>query len=168
MLSARKSLLLVYMVASPEFEQAIAEFNQQQFYACHDTLEAIWVEAPETEKRFYQGILQVAVGCYHLSNDNLRGAIILLGEAVRRLCDYQPDYKEIDVEQLLEQAIALLQALQQLKPEQASIFFRQLQQKQLVKQDEASEVTSESIKDLIDSCQIPYISLVEGLTIPLQ
>ena len=145
------------MVASPEFERAITEFNQQQFYACHDTLEAIWVDAEEADKRFYQGILQVAVGCYHLSNDNLRGAIILLGEAVRRLCDYQPDYEGIDVEQLLEQALALLQALQQLKPEQAGDFFQQLNEQQ-GKSDPIDGL--ESIKSLVDRCQIPYINKV--------
>jgi predicted metal-dependent hydrolase len=143
------------MVAFPEFEQGIAEFNQQQFYACHDTLEAIWVDAPETDKRFYQGILQVAVGCYHLSNDNLRGAIILLGEAVRRLCDYQPDYEGVNVEQLLAQSMALLQALQQLQPEQTSNFWQQLlhKQSQTMKQDA-------DIADLVTSCQLPYINRV--------
>ncbi|PSB11668.1 DUF309 domain-containing protein [Pleurocapsa sp. CCALA 161] len=144
------------MVASPEFEQGIAEFNQQQFYACHDTLEAIWVDAPETDKRFYQGILQVAVGCYHLSNDNLRGAIILLGEAVRRLCDYQPDYQEVDVEQLLAQSVTLLQTLQQLPPEQTSEFWQQLLQKQspTMKEQDAD------LADLVASCQLPYINRV--------
>ena len=139
---------------SPEFERGIAEFNQQEFYACHDTLEAVWVEASEADKRFYQGILQVAVGCYHLSNDNLRGAIILLGEAVRRLRDYQPEYEGIDVEQLLQQAIALLQALQQLKPEQTSYFFQQLQ-KQSPETDKLPEVDR-----LVSSCQIPYINRI--------
>ena len=137
------------MTLTAEFERGIKEFNQQQFYACHDTLEAIWVEAPEVDKRFYQGILQVAVGCYHLSNDNLRGAIILLGEAVRRLCDYQPDYAGINVELLLHQANDLLQGLQQLEPEQAPKFFQQLQQKQ-----------TES-ENLVGNCQLPYISMVE-------
>ena len=148
------------MVTPPEFERAITEFNQQQFYACHDTLEAIWVDAQEADKRFYQGILQVAVGCYHLSNDNLRGAIILLGEAVRRLYDYQPEYEGIDVEKLLEQALALLQALQQLKPEQASNFFQQLQHKQRKGKTEIKTNDLESIKSLVDSCQIPYINRV--------
>ncbi len=145
------------MVASPEFERGITEFNQRQFYACHDTLEAIWVDAPEADKRFYQGILQVAVGCYHLSNDNLRGAIILLGEAVRRLCDYQPDYEGINVEQLLEQAMALLKALQQLQPEQTSDFWQQLQ-----KQSGATkkEYDADSLADLVASCQLPYINRV--------
>ncbi|MEL6500805.1 MAG: DUF309 domain-containing protein [Cyanobacteria bacterium J06623_1] len=146
------------MVVAPEFERGIAEFNQQQFYACHDTLEAIWVDAPEADKRFYQGILQVAVGCYHLSNDNLRGAIILLGEAVRRLCDYQPDYQEVDVEQLLEQALALLQALQQLQPEQTQDFFRRLQQKQ--SGEEVKDNHGDAIANLINSCQLPYINRV--------
>ncbi|MEL6929634.1 MAG: DUF309 domain-containing protein [Cyanobacteria bacterium J06600_6] len=141
------------MTVSPEFERGIAEFNQQQFYACHDTLEAIWVDAEEADKRFYQGILQVAVGCYHLSNDNLRGAIILLGEAVRRLCDYQPDYESIDVEQLLEQSVALLQALQQLPPEQSQKFWLQLQQ-------QAKDDSKASVSDLAASCQLPYINRV--------
>ena len=139
---------------SPEFERGIAEFNRQEFYACHDTLEAVWVEAPEADKRFYQGVLQVAVGCYHLSNDNLRGAIILLGEAVRRLRDYQPDYEEIDVEQLLQQAIALLQALQQIEPEQTSYFFQQLQK------SSQTEPNSEPIDRLASNCQIPYINRI--------
>lgn len=146
------------MVTSPEFERGIAEFNQQQFYACHDTLEAIWVDAPEVDKRFYQGILQVAVGCYHLSNDNLRGAIILLGEAVRRLCDYQPDYEEINVEQLLEQAMALLQVLQQLQPEQTSDFWQQLLQKQ--SGATKKEYDANSLADLVASCQLPYLNRV--------
>lgn len=147
---------------SPEFKQAIAEFNQQQFYACHDTLEAIWVEAPEADKRFYQGILQVAVGCYHLSNDNLRGAIILLGEAVRRLCDYQPDYEEVNVELLLEQAVTLLQALQQLQPEQASSFWQRLQPKQGDSQNNSLEDLPKSVLELLDSCQIPEIIMVKS------
>lgn len=144
------------MVAPPEFQQGIAEFNQQQFYACHDTLEAIWVEAPEADKRFYQGILQVAVGCYHLSNDNLRGAIILLGEAIRRLCDYQPSYEGIDVELLLEQSAQLLQALQQLKPEQVKNFYHQLQQKQFEGQVE----NDNSDDQLVVNCRLPRIAQV--------
>ena len=148
------------MVASSEFQQGIAEFNQQQFYACHDTLEAIWVEAPEADKRFYQGILQVAVGCYHLSNDNLRGAIILLGEAIRRLCDYQPSYEGVNVELLLEQSSQLLQALQQLRPEQAKIFFDQLQQKQSESQVELSVDDENAEHQLLVTCQLPYIAKV--------
>ena len=137
------------MVAPQAFWQGVEEFNQQQFYACHDTLEAIWIEAPESDKRFYQGVLQVAVGCYHLSNHNWRGAVILLGEAIRRLCDYQPTYQGIDVEGLLQQSSQLLQALQQTKPEEVEEFFQQLQGK--------TSQSGLSDRDLTQDCRLPYI-----------
>jgi uncharacterized protein len=95
-----------------EFWQAVVEFNQGEFYACHDTLEALWMEAMEPERTFYQGILQIAVALYHLSNHNLKGAIILLGEGVNRLRRYQPAFSKIDVVGLVVQSTGLLTVLQ--------------------------------------------------------
>jgi len=109
------------------FWQGVEEFNRQEFYACHDTLEALWMESGEPYKQFYQGILQVAVGCYHLNNLNWQGAATLLGEGSRRLRDYQPVYENIDVSQLLEESLALLQALQQIEPDEISQFVEKLQ-----------------------------------------
>ena len=106
----------------PTFGQGITQFNQQDFYACHDTLEAIWMEAIAVEKNFYQGILQIAVGCYHLGNHNWNGAVMLLGEGVRRLRDYQPDHQGINVSLLVQESYQLLQQLQQIKPDQVSSF----------------------------------------------
>ncbi|MDJ1175068.1 DUF309 domain-containing protein [Roseofilum capinflatum] len=97
----------------PEFWHGIEQFNQEEFYACHDTLEAIWLEASEPERTLYQGILQLAVGIYHLSNQNLRGAMILLGEGIGRLSRYQPEYAGLDIRQLLLQSKTLLTELQQ-------------------------------------------------------
>ncbi len=114
------------VVPPEEFWQGVEQFNQQEFYACHDTLEALWMEALEPEKRFYQGILQIAVGCYHLGNLNWRGAVILLGEGIGRLRDYQPDYEGIDVTGLISQSAELLKALQQAGPEQVADFVKQL------------------------------------------
>ena len=65
--------------------QAIAQFNQQEFYQCHDTLEALWMEAGDPQRRFYQGLLQIAVAYYHWGNGNRRGCAMLLGEGLRKL-----------------------------------------------------------------------------------
>lgn len=100
-----------------EFWQAVEEFNQADFYACHDTLESLWMEAAEPEKKFYQGILQIAVALYHLSNHNWQGAAILLGEGMSRLKTYQPTYFEINVEQLLEISGQILRKVQEVGPE---------------------------------------------------
>ncbi len=110
------------MTRSRQLSKGISEFNQQEFYACHDTLEAIWMEAPESDRRFYQGILQVAVGCYHLGNHNWRGAVISLGEGVKRLRDYTPDHYGVDVDLFLTQSLDLLTILQHLPPEEIADF----------------------------------------------
>lgn len=102
----------------PEFWQGIELFNTGKFYACHDTLEALWMESTEPDKSFYQGILQISVALYHLGNGNLKGAIILLGEGSNRLARYPSVYSQVDVDELLEQSIALLKALQQKQQEQ--------------------------------------------------
>jgi predicted metal-dependent hydrolase len=104
-----------------EFWQGVEQFNSGQFYACHDTLEALWIEASEPDKTFYQGILQIAVALYHLGNGNLRGAAILLGEGSNRLRRYPDSYGGIDVEELLSQSAALLMVLQQTSANATSV-----------------------------------------------
>lgn len=99
------------MALPPEFWQGVAQFNRGEFYTCHDTLEALWHEAAGPQKDFYQGILQVAVGCYHLGNDNWRGAAVLLGAGASRLESYEPSYEYVDVVGLRDRALELLAAL---------------------------------------------------------
>jgi len=104
-----------------EFWLGVEQFNAGQFYACHDTLEALWIEATEPEKTLYQGILQVAVGLYHLENGNLRGAMILLGEGTNRLRRFPDDNNYgINLRQLLIDSVNFLRAIQQGKPEEVS------------------------------------------------
>jgi predicted metal-dependent hydrolase len=100
----------------PEFWQGVEQFNSGQFYACHDTLEALWIEATEPERSFYQGILQIAVALYHLGNCNLRGAVILLGEGSNRLRRYSANYAGLDIAEFLDQSVTLLHKLQQIEP----------------------------------------------------
>lgn len=110
-----------------EFWQGVEQFNQGQFYDCHDTLEALWIEAMEPEKSFYQGILQIAVALYHLSNQNGRGAMILLGEGLNRLNRYQPDYFNVDVSTLIEESAALLKTLHEASADQIATMAKRIQ-----------------------------------------
>ncbi|MGQ4649375.1 DUF309 domain-containing protein [Lyngbya aestuarii] len=134
-----------------EFLKGVEQFNQQDFYACHDTLEALWIEALEPNRKFYQGILQISVACYHLGNLNWRGTVVLLGEGIRRLSEYQPTYEGIDVTGLLGQSMKMLQALQKIGPEQIADFVNQLENTET---QVADPVNSEAV-----SC-LPKIKLV--------
>lgn len=95
-----------------DFWQGIEQFNQGAYYDCHDTLEAIWMTAEISEKPFYQGILQIAVGFYHLSRENANGAAILLGEGSSRLRRFEPEHEGVAVADLVDQALAWLAVLQ--------------------------------------------------------
>jgi uncharacterized protein len=91
----------------------ITLFNQGEYYACHDVLEALWMAADTIEKPFYQGILQIAVGLYHLGNHNWRGATILIGEGVNRLRPFEPSYGGVAVADVVDLGWTWLVALQQ-------------------------------------------------------
>lgn len=108
--------------APPEVTLAagIALFNQGDYYGCHDVLEALWMEAVTQEKPFYQGILQIAVGLYHLGNHNWQGASILLGEGVNRLRAFEPAYAGVAVSTLVDCGWAWLTALHQTGPDQVA------------------------------------------------
>lgn len=103
--------------------RGIAEFNTEQFYACHDTLEAVWMDA---EKPFYQGILQIAVAFYHLGNLNWRGGAILLGEGLGRLLKFEPSHEGVDVEALVDEAVEWLALVQAAGPEGVAAMMAEL------------------------------------------
>lgn len=124
------------------FWEGIKAFNQQHFYSCHDILEALWVDAEQVDKKFYQGVLQIAVACYHLGNHNWHGAVVLLGEGINRLTKYQPTYYDINVTQLIQESYHLLQGLQQIKSEQVEEFVNQLQPQEGTANKELDSETS--------------------------
>jgi predicted metal-dependent hydrolase len=113
------------------FKEAIAQFNNGDYYNCHDTLETIWNDAWQSDRAFYQGILQIAVGLYHLKNHNWHGAAILLGEGTSRLPEYLPEYYSIDVESLLEDSLLILRTVQINGKEGLSDILKRMEQEDL-------------------------------------
>ena len=75
--------------ADPRLQQAVADFNASNWYACHDGFEALWHETQGPMRPVLQGLLQIAVAELHLERDNRRGATMLMGEGLGRLrrCD---------------------------------------------------------------------------------
>src|SRR6202022_2380422 len=68
----------------------IDEFNRQEFFEQHETLEGIWIRGPHEVRYLYQGILQVGVGFYHWRRGNWRGAVAKLGHGLAKLEPYRP------------------------------------------------------------------------------
>jgi hypothetical protein len=80
------------------FRQGIEEFNRGYFFEAHDLWEELWREMSGPRAQFYQGLIQVAVGFYHLGNRNPRGARSQLAKGLAKLDAFQPVCERIDVE----------------------------------------------------------------------
>ena len=97
------------------FERGIEEFNRQYFFEAHDTWEELWMKTTGSHRLFYQGLIQTAVGFYHLGNENYKGACSQFGKALAKLEQYLPVYHGIDTEHLVEQVRACFREAEQLK-----------------------------------------------------
>jgi predicted metal-dependent hydrolase len=58
-------------------------------------------------------LIQLAVGLYHLSNGNRRGALNLLGKGLDKLATFQPTCQRIDVDRLCQEARSWLDRVRQ-------------------------------------------------------
>lgn len=68
------------------FYDGLEELNGGAYYPCHETLEALWIPDKRSVRTIYQGVLQIAVGCFHLTvRSNWRGAVNKLEAGARRL-----------------------------------------------------------------------------------
>jgi uncharacterized protein len=105
----------------PALRQGVEEFNHACFFEAHDTLEELWRDTSGPLRLFYQGLIQLAVAFYHLSNGNRRGALNLLGKGLDKLEAYQPAYQNIDVDSLCHEARAWLDRVRQADAEELSI-----------------------------------------------
>jgi uncharacterized protein len=97
--------------AEPALETAIRQFNGGQYYACHETLEELWLAEGSDLRYLYQGILQVGIGLLHLKRGNGAGALSLLERGPRLLLPFVPIACGIDVDALLIAAEQILSTL---------------------------------------------------------
>jgi uncharacterized protein len=58
----------------PRYLAGIVLFNRGEFFEAHEVWESLWMETFGPEKKFYQALIQAAVGLCHFCNGNLRGA----------------------------------------------------------------------------------------------
>ena len=70
------------------FARGVQQFNKGFYFECHDTLEEIWGGVRGPHRDFLQGLIQVSVAFYHLSNGNLPGAESLFERALKRFASY--------------------------------------------------------------------------------
>jgi predicted metal-dependent hydrolase len=96
-------------------EGALAEglrlYHAGEFFTAHEAWESVWLGAPEPEKTFLQGLIQVTAAFHHLQRDNRLGTVLLLQAALRRLDRYPQGFGGIAVTALCEDVRECLRRL---------------------------------------------------------
>jgi predicted metal-dependent hydrolase len=101
----------------PRLQKGIDEFNQQLFFECHETLEEIWLEDHGEDRRFYQGIIQVAAGYFKWQQGVPAGALKLWRMGLEKIEPYGPIYLGVDVASLVDAVKAHLRELESAQDE---------------------------------------------------
>jgi predicted metal-dependent hydrolase len=87
----------------PRYLEGIEHFNKCDFFEAHEVWEELWADTSGERRRFYQGLIQVAVCLHHFGNGNIRGAKKLYFGCRGYLEAYVPHYLGLDVDALLAQ-----------------------------------------------------------------
>jgi hypothetical protein len=99
-----------------DYRRGLALFNQGEFFDAHEVLEDVWRPAPEAERKFLQGLIQVAVGLHHHSRGNLVGCRSLLARAHRNLSLYPAEHQGVDLAALRNTLLEWTAALESNHP----------------------------------------------------
>ena len=86
------------------FDRGVDEFNDGSFFEAHDTLEDVWMDVRGQERLFFQGLIQLAIGYYHLTCVNYSGAEHLLGRGVSKLEGFRPAHRGILLDKVVDTA----------------------------------------------------------------
>jgi len=98
------------------FARGIRLFNAGEFFEAHEVWEDVWRVAPEPERKFLQGLIQIAVAFHHRSTGNLVGAASLMDRGARNLSQYADEFGGIELNALLIVITEWQRALKQMGP----------------------------------------------------
>ncbi len=102
-----------------EYRRGIELFNRGVFFDAHEVWEDVWRAAEGLEKKFLQGLIQVAVAFHHHSTGNVTGARSLLERACKNLAGCPGEFGEINLTAFLESLERWSEVLATGEPEPA-------------------------------------------------
>jgi uncharacterized protein len=82
------------------FQQGLESFNSEHFYDAHEHWEEVWLQTPNPDKMFLQGLIQVAAAYHHFSRANNLGCRNLLHAGLLKLEFFPEEHWGLAIEPL--------------------------------------------------------------------
>lgn len=95
-----------------QFERGIRLFNAGHFFHAHEVLEDVWRGADPRDKKFLQGLVQLAVALHHYSTGNVVGSRSVLTRALRNLSTRPEGMYQLRTTEILETFSSCQRALE--------------------------------------------------------
>ena len=104
-----------------DIQKGIDLFNDADFFSAHDYFEDLWMNCEFKDRLFYQGMVQISVGSYHLICANYKGALSQFNKGTEKLKKYIPNYLGVNLDKLLREVKILRTFLEEKSPELTQI-----------------------------------------------
>ncbi len=72
-------------------------FNDGNYFEAHDYFEELWNCSVSKEHEFYQGLVQISVGSFHLISKNYNGALSQFSKGVKKLKGFSNNFENMNV-----------------------------------------------------------------------
>ena len=83
------------------FIKGIISFNKKNFYDAHESWEELWSEYRLKDDVFIQGLIQLAVAFFHITNLNLKGSRNLFNKCLPKLKKFPINHRNINLPQII-------------------------------------------------------------------
>jgi uncharacterized protein len=93
-----------YDTVEEALELGVRLWDEERWFEAHECLEDVWHAAPDADRDFWQGVIQVAVAGVHHQRGNPTGAAALLDRARAKLERYPAAHRGVDVAGLCRHA----------------------------------------------------------------
>jgi len=84
--------------------RGVRHFNLGRYMTAHELWEALWHDAVEEDRAFFEALVQLAAGLHlRTRRGGMRGAEHLLSQSLATLEDYRPVHRGLDVARIIEE-----------------------------------------------------------------
>ena len=98
------------------FIDGINLFNDKKFYEAHESWEELWTEFNLDDALLIQGLIQLSVAYFHITNINLKGSKNLFNKSLPKLEKFKlKNKRNINVQEIIDIAEIALQKVISIK-----------------------------------------------------
>ena len=87
------------------FLLGVDAYNSKSFYDAHEYWEDLWSDYKISDADFIQGLIQLAVACFHITNSNKKGATSLFNKSLVKLENNKSNTRISNLTDIIDSAV---------------------------------------------------------------